>query len=255
MTTDFKKRIIPPAVSGRKAISCLDSSLMKLISFFPGVAISREKTTVGICLIISLQLLSPVLTQAQQPSQSPLKGSDYGRYYINSLKDHGALIVRLNFKTKAINALMLAGNSNYANQIRYQQAEENSTIIQAFRKHFSFCTVYFIAYDSTTAFIEGRRSSIFLGTDLKIDSSIHTTATFFLFAENGTLETPVAADKLIPEQESAQRGLMDEVLVIRNTDLSLLHDPFPYYVQRPAEWEGRVKKLEKKFQQYYLKSK
>lgn len=255
MITDFKDHMIPLDVICRKPVSQMAALQMKHMNCVIGEAGSRAKQVAVICIIILLQMLPSAVTYAQQTLQSPLKGSEYGRYYIKSLKDHGALIVRLNYKTKAINALMQSGNSNYANQIRYQQAEENSMIMQAFRKHYSFCPVYFISYDSTTAFIEGRRSSIFLNPDLKIDSSIHTTATFFLFAEIGTLETPVAADKLIPEQENSQRGLMDEVLVIRNTDLSLLHDPFPYYVQRPASWEGRVKKLEKKFQQYYQKNK
>ncbi len=255
MITDFKDHIVHRGVIGRKPVSQMAALLMKLMNCVMEVAGSRAKRVAEIWIIIFLQMLPPTVMHAQETLQSPLKGSEYGRYYIKSLKDHGALIVRLNYKTKAINALMQSGNSNYANQIRYQQAEENSMIMQAFRKYYSFSPVYFISYDSTTAFIEGRRSSIFLDSELKIDSSIHTTATFFLFAEIGTLETPVAVDKLQPEQESAQRGLMDEVLVIRNTDLSQLHDPFPYYVQRPSGWEGRVKKLEKKFQQYYLRSK
>ncbi|MBX7109837.1 MAG: hypothetical protein K1X61_14390 [Chitinophagales bacterium] len=253
LTRDFRDQTAGQKAPGRKDAS-LDSVQPELSPLKkPVLAASSTKWLAYLCLILPLTLLFPFNVRAQQNSQAPPKGYEYGRYYIENLRDHGALIVRLNFKSKAINALLLAGNSNYATQIRYQQAEENTKIVQAFLKYFTFCPVYFIAYDSTGAFMEGRRTSIFLNSNLKTDSSIHAAPDFYLFAETGALETRVAADKLQPEQESTQRGLMDDVLIIRNADLNLLHDPFPYYVQRPASWEGRVKKLEKKFQQYYLK--
>lgn len=187
---------------------------------------------------------------AQQTAPSALKGIDYGRYYIQHLKQ-GALVVRLNFKSKALTALLKANNSNAANEIRFQQSEANTKIMSAFRKHFKFCPVYFISYDSTLAFVDGRRNSIFLDQDLEIDTSIHPVTDFFLIAETGTLDTQVAPDMNHPEQETTQRGLMEDALVIRDAKLMLLHDPFPYYVRQQNNWDNRVKKLEKKLHNFY----
>lgn len=203
----------------------------------------------------SMLLLISLLTGinwsfSQQTDPSQLKNKEYGKYFIENLKQ-GALVVRLNFKTKAINALIQAGNTNAANQIRYQQAEKNAAIMKAFKKYFEFCPVYFIAFDSTVAFVNGKRSGIYLNENLQVDPSIQPKTSFFLIAEEGTLETKVAENKAIPEQETTQHGLMDNALVIRDTDLELLHDPFPYYAHSLGNINSRVKKLDKKLGQFY----
>ncbi|MGB3075335.1 MAG: hypothetical protein WBB36_08430 [Chitinophagales bacterium] len=205
-----------------------------------------KKTIVLLTTLLMTQLFS--FAQLQEPSA--LHGKEYGSYYIKNLKQ-GALVMRLNFKTKAINALLKADNPNGANQIRYQQAEINSVIMNAFSKHFKFCPVFFISYDSTFAFVEGRRSAIFLDNNLQIDTAIKPATDFFLVAELGTLETKVASDELIDGQETAQHGLIDNALVILNENLRPLHDPFPYYVRQQQNWDSRIKKLDKKFQKYY----
>jgi hypothetical protein len=186
---------------------------------------------------------------AQPTDPSLMKQREYAAYCIKNLKD-GTLVVRLNFKTKAIIALLQAGNTNGANDIRYKQEEENITIMKAFKKHFKFCPVYFVSFDSTIALVNGRQAGVFLNDDLKPDPSIQLRSAFFLFAEYGMIETAVAPDKLNPEQETSQRGIMEDALIIRDKDLKLLKDPFPYYVHL-GNWDARAKKLNKKFEKYY----
>lgn len=198
-------------------------------------------------IIAFLFFTAPVAAQPTDPSQ--MKQKEYAAYCIQNLKD-GTLVVRLNFKTKAINALLQAGNSNSANDIRYKQEEENITIMKAFKKHFKFCPVYFVSFDSTIALLNGRQEGVFLNDELKPDPTIQLRSAFFLFAEYGMIETAVAPDKLNPEQETVQRGIMEDALIIRDKDLKLLKDPFPYYVHL-GNWDARAKKLNKKFEKYY----
>lgn len=200
-------------------------------------------------MILGVLLVEAGISRAQLPDHSQMKDKEYAQYCIKNLKN-GALVVRLNFKTKAINALTQAGNTNGANQIRYVQAEENTVIMWAFTKYLKFCPVYYISFDSTIALQQGKKSGVFLDENLKVDTALSLKADFFLFAEHGMLETNVPADKTQPDQETTQRGLMEDALVLRNKNLDLLKDPFPYYVHWGG-WEGRVKKLEKKLQKFY----
>lgn len=203
-------------------------------------------------LMVALLLFSAGL-RAQKTNASTLKPREYGKFYIQHLKE-GALVYRLNFKTKAINALLAADNLNAATQIRYEQAAINNSIMGAFENYFTFCPVYFISYDSTEAFIKGKRSAIFLDKNLEVSEQIIPAATFFLVGDQGTLTMPVKADPLDPNRETEQRGLMDNALVLRDTNLVMLHDPFPYYVHFSGNWERTIKKLEKKLQRFARES-
>lgn len=185
----------------------------------------------------------------QVTDPTAMKPKDYAGYCIQHLKT-GALVVRLNFKTKAINALLQAGNSNGASEIRYQQELLNSTIIKAFRKNFKFCPVYFVSYDSSIALVQGRLTGMLLNDNLEPAPSLKLPSDFFLFAEYGMIENTIPPDKMNPDQETSTRGLMEDALVIRDKEMQLLHDPFPYYVHT-GNWDSRVKKLNKKFDKFY----
>lgn len=189
---------------------------------------------------------------AQHPDPALMNDREYARYCIDNLKD-GSLVVRLNFKTKAINYLVKQGNTAGAEHIRQEQFAENTAIMDAFVKYYKFCPVYFISFDSTIALQHGMHQGIFLNENLKVDPGITMKKSFFLVAESGMLETSIPEDQTQPNQEEVRRGTFDDALVIRNKDLDMLRDPFPYYVHY-GNWEDRVKKLSKRLQKFYQRN-
>ncbi|MBA2408190.1 MAG: hypothetical protein H0V65_09405 [Chitinophagales bacterium] len=202
-------------------------------------------------LLIGLLLFSEAKRlEAQHPDIEMMTDKEYASYCIQNLKK-GALIVRLNFKTRAVNALQQMGNAAEADRLTLEQRQENLAMMNAFKNGFKFCPVYFISMDSTIAFQKDEHGSYFLNEDLKVDSSIRMKEEFFLFAEYGMLETSLSADKTQPGQESVRRGLMADALILRDKNLKLLPDPFPFYVHF-GDWPERVRKLEKKLQRFYL---
>src|SRR6185295_7006048 len=72
---------------------------------------------------------------------------DSARFCIRQLKG-GAILVRLHTRAEAIAKLRTIGNTRDANTIESIQQEENNEIVQAFRKEFDFCKVYFFFSDS-----------------------------------------------------------------------------------------------------------
>jgi len=190
---------------------------------------------------------------AQYPDPSLMNKKEYAEYSIQHLKE-GSLLVRLNFKTKAIDLLEQAGNKTGAEEMRSIQLEENKAIMNAFKSYFTFCPVYFFSIDSTEALLRGARQGYFLNFDLKVDPSISVKTPFVMVAEFGVLETALPADKTQPEQEENRRGLMADALMVRDNQLKLLEKPFPYYVHL-GNLETRVKKLDKHLRRYYTEVK
>jgi hypothetical protein len=190
---------------------------------------------------------------AQYPDPSLMNKKEYAEYSIQQLKE-GSLLVRLNFKSKAIDLLEQAGNKTGAEQMRSTQLEENKAIMNAFKTYFTFCPVYFFSIDSTAALLRGSRQGYFLNQDLKVDPSISVKTPFVMVAEFGVLETALPADKTQPEQEESRRGLMADALLVRDSQLKMLEKPFPYYVHL-GNLETRVKKLDKHLKRYYTEVK
>lgn len=190
---------------------------------------------------------------AQYPDPSLMNKKEYAEYSIQHLKE-GSLLVRLNFKTKAIDLLEQAGNKTGAEEMRSIQLEENKAIMNAFRSYFTFCPVYFFSIDSTEALLRGARQGYFLNSDLRVDPSISVKTPFVMVAEFGVLETALPADKTQPEQEESRRGLMADALLVRDSQLKQLENPFPYYVHL-GKLEARVKKLDKRLRRYYTEVK
>ena len=205
-------------------------------------------------LIIGLLLLNHIkILKAQHPDIEFITGKEYASYCIQNLKQ-GALVVRLNFKPKALNALQQMGNTIKADRLRLAQREENLAIMRAFKEGFHFCPVYFIRLDSAVAFQKGQQGNYFLDNNLIVDTTIRMKEKFFLFAEYGMLETSLSADKTQPGQETVRRGLMADALIIRDKNLELLPRPFPFYIHF-GDWKERVRKLEKRLQRFYLGNK
>lgn len=205
------------------------------------------------CIIILLAFFRTHYTRAQYPDPALMNSKELARYNIQQLKN-GALLVRLDFRTKAIEILQQSGNREAANQLKQIRKKENKEIMAAFKEYFTFCPVYFFPMDSTNAMAQGKKGGYFLNDSLNVDPAISLKNTFFLVGEQGMLETSLPPDKTRPDQEDVRRGLMSDALLIRNKDLELLRNPFPYYVHW-GDWEERVTKLEKRLQRFYSQSK
>jgi len=182
---------------------------------------------------------------------------DSARFYIRDLKE-GVLVVRLQTRSKAIQQLNKEGNYAAANNILQAQRKENLETIQAFRTKFSFCKVYFFFSDSTDAWMNGRRSGYFLNDSLVIDPSIQLKENFSLLAEKGSPEHQNAYDKTQPDLEQKEPGYLNETIVVRDKNLHMLKDPFPYYAQEPfpenvfaRNWKSKVESLNRKLNNFY----
>lgn len=136
-------------------------------------------------LMIALMLsLFSIEYPAKQDVQSAttISASDM----VRQLKgNNGVLLVRLHTSEAGIQALRKQGEYRLADEKRKAQLEENRTLMDAFRKEFSFCNVYFFYSNHTDDVMNGRWQGIFLNPDLQEDSSIRLAPGTYFAAEFG----------------------------------------------------------------------
>ena len=210
-------------------------------------------------LVVFLLLVSSVAA-AQNELLLNNTRSDTAKYYIRELKK-GALVVRLQSKSKAIEKLRAEGNHSYARTIESEQREDNLEIYQAFRQHFDFCDVYFIYAEQTDSLLRNGGKNFFLNDSLQVDPSIHLNKPFFLFAEHGTPQFEKPSDKTQPDKQSPDESLMRQSIVILDQNLRQLKPPFPYFAHETfikylfdAKWRDKVIELNKKLHAFYKAS-
>ncbi|MBA3649452.1 MAG: hypothetical protein H0W62_13025 [Chitinophagales bacterium] len=199
-------------------------------------------------MYIGLSFFS-LVSAAQYPDPSLMSKSESAKYIIRQLKQ-GALLVRLDMRTKAVTMLQEQDKNEAAEIILQRQRKENLEIISAFKRNFNFCPVYFFLSDSSDAARASRRSGYFLNDSMQADPAITLNENYFLIAEKGMLEKEIPQDKTQTSQEPSTRGTMEDALVIRDKNYNLLKDPFPYWVHL-GNWDTRVRKLNKKFLNFY----
>lgn len=209
-------------------------------------------------LVALVWMATAAAAQPEFPMNATWK--DSAKLYIRALKE-GALVVRLQSRSLAMARLRDAGDAAAANNIMVAQREENLKIVSAFRKSFDFCKVYFIYADSTEAWLRAKREGYLLNDDLEITRSITLKESFSLLAEEGNPHQPVAYDETRPNQETSERGYLNNAIVIYDPRLKLLKEPFPYYAQEPfpqnlaaSNWRAKVESLNKKLKAFYEKS-
>ncbi len=157
---------------------------------------------------------------------------------------NGVLLIRLQSKHNAINALMNANQQEQAEKFKKKQENYNKEIINAFRKNFTFCPFYFFFVEHT----ENVKSKdfekvIFVNDSLQPDASIKMANKNFLIGEFGIIEQDTAQyfsnyyyekSKDGPKKKSAYYGGADlrfEALRILSDQFIQLAYPFPYYVK------------------------
>ena len=150
---------------------------------------------------------------------------------INLLKK-GALLVRLKTNNRAISKLTSAGNVEVAKNLKTETALENKIIMNAYKKGFTFCPVYFFYSESSDSVRKNNLTGIFIDSLLETNPNIVCNAAFFLVAEQGGLYN----SSLGIVEESLGRKAVEQgsyareaAVVVKNKYFIQLHEPFPYF--------------------------
>lgn len=191
---------------------------------------------------------------------------NFGKYHegvakaqIVSLKNDGALLVRLKTNTNAINHLKTAGNIDLATQVERETHLNNKAIIRAYQKEFKFCPVYFFNSDCSDSVKHKSLTGIFVDSNLVVNSSIACNASFYLVAEQGNicesslgLVSEAAADKAV-ERGTPRKAVF---MIIKNRYFIQLHKPFPYFQQgySTKKYSSYVKKMNASLLKFYTKN-
>ncbi len=164
----------------------------------------------------------------------------FGKYHVNVAKaqiqalKNGALLVRLKTNSNTINRLKAAGNIDLATQVERETYLNNKAIVRAYIKEFNFCPVYFFNSEFSDSVKHKKLATIFVDSNLVINTSIVCNAAFYLVAEQGSIynsslglvteaQAPRAVERGTPSKEV--------FMVVKNRYFIQLHKPFPYYEQ------------------------
>lgn len=212
---------------------------------------------------------------SQEDANTPLKETyfkedssfvKFGKYHegvakaqIVSLKNGGALLVRLKTNANAINHLKTAGSIDLATQLERETRLNNKAIIRAYQKEFKFCPVYFFNSDCSDSVKHKSLAGIFVDSNLVVNSGIVCNAPFYLVAEQGNIcESSLG---LVPEVIAAkvtERGTprKEVFMIIKNRYFIQLHKPFPYFQQGYSikKYSNYVKKMNASLLKFYTKN-
>lgn len=159
-----------------------------------------------------------------------------GGWQINQLKD-GALVVRLKTNTTLINALIKQGNKPLAYQKQLQQYAANKNAMLAYMDNYKFSKLYFISSDSSNSLLKGKRTNIFLDTNLIVDPYIEMKERFYLLAERDyAYNSSIGFVKEDTAKYFFETGnpIKERAIVLKNKYGHQLKAPFPYEYEDKA---------------------
>jgi len=179
---------------------------------------------------------------------------------IISLKNGGALLVRLKTNANTINRLKAAGSMDMATQVERETRLNNKAIIRAYSNEFKFCSVYFFNSDCSDSVKHKNLSGIFVDSNLVVNSSIVCDAPFYLVAEQGTIyDSSLGLVSEAQASKASEKGTpaKEVFMVIKNRFFIQLNKPFPYYQQGYSvkKYADYVKKMNTSFSDFYNKNK
>jgi hypothetical protein len=203
--------------------------------------------------------------------KKPLRSDEVMCDQIMQLKG-GILLVRLQTKENAINALLQVGNNKLANEVRDKQLKLNKEIVWTFKKHFTFCPVFFFYNNFTDTVLSGNFNGVvFLNDSLKPDTTIRMVGKNYLTAEFGLIDPDTAKYYSDNSDYMGEDGLERrneyygganqrfEVLKIMSDRFVQLRRPFPYYVKSYDPYPDKekiikaVKKMNNNLFNFYKK--
>ncbi len=184
---------------------------------------------------------------------------DVAKAQIISLKNGGALLVRLKTNANTINRLKAAGNMDLATQVERETQLNNKAIIRAYTHEFKFCPVYFFNSDCSDSVKYKKLAGIFVDSNLVLNPSIVCNAPFYLVAEQGSIYDSSLG--LVSESQAGkavERGTPSKevFIAVKNRYFIQLHKPFPYYQQGYSikKYSDYVKKFNAQLTDFYKKS-
>ena len=172
--------------------------------------------------------------------------SDIAIQQIQELRNN-VILVRLKTSENQINALQKMGRTEDAEKLKQKQFARNREIMNAFKKNFNFCPVYFFFSSSSYYIKHNQYNGRLLNDSLLADTSIKFNFNKPYIAEFDFIEPDtIYGGRSLYDQKSYQSDSiftlsnthLTEALVIRNPYFTQLKQPFPYYVKM-EEWLKR----------------
>lgn len=149
---------------------------------------------------------------------------------------NGTLVVRLKTNDRSIKAYRDAGQTKLADKLAGEQRERNLHLMRAFLLQFDFCDVLFIKA-TDTKLLQAGNQRIFLNGRLEIDSNIKLLKTNYLFAEYGDVKSNERVNEYkydVKHTRESNTPTTTSALVILDTGLAQLQEPFPFYTMAYA---------------------
>lgn len=156
---------------------------------------------------------------------------------------NGALLVRLHTKNSSIAALRSHGFEGRADQMEQSQRKLYLEIVKAFRRHFTFCPVFFFFSDySDQVRSKDWVATQFLNDSLVADFQIKPSASNYFTAEFSTIDQDTskffdyhnnqAGSSSDPSKNYYSGSSMGfGALLIKSDQFIQLKKPFPFYVR------------------------
>lgn len=199
-------------------------------------------------LLIALNLQAQDHTKIENKKMA----MEVAKKNIQDLKS-GFLLVRLEDKKKEIDYYLKFDNINEANRIKEKQENINEQIRLAFTKYFTMCPVYYFKMSDTRNLLDEKYDSVQVYDALgELTSNADLASGNFFIAEFG-----VANQDEVTNNEDVNNDIYVErmalsALVIRQSTMLELRDPFPYFVKYNSlgalktRYLGPVKKMQDK---------
>lgn len=147
------------------------------------------------------------------------------------LLKNGTLVVRLKTNDKSIEAYRKAGKEKLAKKMELDNRLMNLYLMQSFLYNFDFCKLIFIKAKDTRKLLN-HEPGIFLNEELNSDPSITFKGDSFFVAEYGATVSNMKNNSYNYNEgtiQESQNPASNSALVIMDTSLRQLQDPFPYY--------------------------
>jgi hypothetical protein len=215
-----------------------------------------------------------VRINAQEPGNETGKNnirdiSEIMREQIIKLRE-GSLLVRLQAKQNAIDALIKSGQTEKAAKYKVEQENYNKKIISVFKIIYSFSPVYFFFSEYTDAVqMKQFDKVVFVNDSLNPDTTIKMKNEKFLVGEFGYLSQDTA--KMFsnyyyensvngPIKKTEYHGGADwgfKVFKLMSDQFVQLAKPFPYYVKstgsftKPGKIAKVIRTLDENLYKYY----
>ena len=180
------------------------------------------------------------------------KAMEVAKKNLQDLKS-GFLLVRLEDKKTEIEYYLKYNNVDEANKIKEKQEKIDEQIRLAFTKHYTMCPVYYFKMSDTRNLLDEKYDKVKVyDAQGQLTSNVDLASGNFFIAEFG-----VANQDEVTNEEEVNGGVYMErlalsALVIRQSTMLELRDPFPYFVKYntmgalKSRYMGPVKKMQVK---------